>query len=112
MLCDGCWTDTDNDGVVPEAWVGGKVCACSWLAGTCPSTGVCTGVVAGVWFCCCRCTFCMCHFCEEVWNLVVGLHTTALWTTGTVSLGSRGRCFFTAVVVVELERAGVVVRVR
>ena len=43
--------------------------------------------------------------------MVVGLHTTALWTTGTVSLGSRGRCFFTAVVVVELERAGVVVRV-
>ena len=41
---------------------------------------------------------------------MVGLHTTALWTTGTVSLGSRGRCFFTAVVV-ELEGAGVVVRV-
>ena len=36
----------------------------------------------------------MCHFCEEVWNLVVGFHTTARCTTGTVSLGSRGRCFF------------------
>jgi len=26
----------------------------------------------------------------------VGLHTTAGCTTGTVSLGSRGRCFFNA----------------
>lgn len=43
----------------------------------------------------------MCHFWEEVWNLLVGFHTTARCTTGTVSLGSRGRCFFTAVVAEE-----------
>ena len=54
----------------------------------------CVESAAGCWFSCCRWTFCMCHFCEEVWNLVVGFHTTALCTTGTVSLGSRGRCFF------------------
>lgn len=30
---------------------------------------------------------------------MVGFHTTALCTTGTVSLGSRGRCFFKAGVV-------------
>lgn len=29
----------------------------------------------------------------------MGFHTTALCTTGTVSLGSRGRCFFNAGVV-------------
>lgn len=28
--------------------------------------------------------------------MAVGFHTTALCTTGTVSLGSRGRCFFNA----------------
>lgn len=37
----------------------------------------------------------MCHFWEEVWNLV-GFQTTARCTAGAVSLGSRGRCFFTA----------------
>lgn len=31
--------------------------------------------------------------------MAVGFHTTALCTTGTVSLGSRGRCFFSAGVV-------------
>lgn len=31
--------------------------------------------------------------------MAVGFHTTALCTTGTVSLGSRGRCFFNAGVV-------------
>lgn len=34
----------------------------------------------------------------------MGFHTTALCTTGTVSLGSRGRCFFnTGVVEAEEE---------
>lgn len=34
----------------------------------------------------------------------MGFHTTAVCTTGTVSLGSRGRCFFNAGVVdVEAE---------
>lgn len=28
--------------------------------------------------------------------MAVGFHTTALCTTGTVSLGRRGRCFFNA----------------
>lgn len=54
----------------------------------------------------------MCHFCEEVWNLAVGFHTTALCTTGTVSLGSRGRCFFKDGVLVakaEEEEGGVAV---
>lgn len=38
----------------------------------------------------------------------MGFHTTALCTTGTVSLGSRGRCFFKAgVVEVEVEGGGV-----
>lgn len=32
--------------------------------------------------------------------MVVGFHTTAVCTTGTVSLGSRGRCFLSAGVVV------------
>lgn len=37
----------------------------------------------------------------------MGFHTTALCTTGTVSLGSRGRCFFKAGVVdVEEEEEG------
>lgn len=40
----------------------------------------------------------------------MGFHTTALCTTGTVSLGSRGRCFFKAgVVKVEVEGGGVAV---
>lgn len=30
--------------------------------------------------------------------MVVGFHTTACCTTGTVSLGSKGRCFFTVLV--------------
>lgn len=32
---------------------------------------------------------------------MVGFHTTAVCTTGTVSLGSKGRCFLSAGVVVE-----------
>lgn len=49
--------------------------------------------------------------------MLVGFHTTALCTTGTVSRGSSGRCFFTAVVVEEEaeeeveEEAGAVVGV-
>lgn len=40
----------------------------------------------------------------------MGFHTTALWTTGTVSLGSRGRCFFkVGVAEAEEEDGGVVV---
>lgn len=43
--------------------------------------------------------------------MAVGFHTTALCTTGTVSLGSRGRCFFKAGVVEaeEEEEGGVAV---
>ena len=37
----------------------------------------------------------MCHFWDDVWNLV-GFQTTARCTAWAVSLGSRGRCFFTA----------------
>lgn len=33
----------------------------------------------------------------------MGFHTTALCTTGTVSLGSRGRCFFKAGVAEAVE---------
>lgn len=65
----------------------GCACACGW--------GLPCVCVPGCWPCCCRCTFCMCHFCEEVWNLLVGFHTTARCTAGAVSRGSRGRCFFT-----------------
>lgn len=40
--------------------------------------------------------------------MAVGFHTTARCTTGTVSLGSRGRCFFKAGAAVEAEEgAGV-----
>lgn len=44
--------------------------------------------------------------------MAVGFHTTALCTTGTVSRGSRGRCFFKAGVVEaeeEEEEGGVAV---
>lgn len=43
--------------------------------------------------------------------MAVGFHTTALCTTGTDSLGSRGRCFFNAVVDTEdeMEVGGVAV---
>lgn len=40
--------------------------------------------------------------------MAVGFHTTALCTTGTVSLGSRGRCFFKAGVVEAEEEEGAV----
>ncbi len=74
-------------------------CACCcgcWLRCTCVNTCAC---VAGcVWPCCCLCTFCMCHFWEDVWNLVLEFHTTACCTTGTVSRGSKGRCFFNVLV--------------
>lgn len=44
----------------------------------------------------------MCHFCEDVWNLPpVWFHTAGRWAGCTLSLGSRGRCFFTT-----LEEAG------
>lgn len=80
-----------GDCVWGGAW--GGACASCWGL-PCVCGAVCA-VAAGCWPCCCLCTFCRCHFCDEVWNLVVGFHTTARCTTGAVSRGSRGRCFFT-----------------
>lgn len=47
----------------------------------------------------------MCHFWDDVWNLV-GLQTTARCTAWAVSLGSSGRCFFTAVGAADVVETG------